>query len=356
VNPYRNRGPIRRPEDFFGRERELTEIRDCIAGGASVSLIGERRVGKSSILNALRFEPDAMQTLEGRECVFVFVDCQYFGKSPEAQVLRYLLDALDMAFEGVISDTPVPSAERSALLHFCRDLVRRHPLRQPVLLMDEIDVLANNQVVGQEFFAFLRAWSQQFQIPIVTASKEGSIESLVWNENVGSPFWNIFKTIYIGPFTRPEATQLIREPARGQGVEFSAADEDLVRGLGGHHPFFLQIACDCLFQARCEGADPARAVEQVDLAFRQEALPHLDYLLRGLPEPERQALLEYATSGTVRENRILAQLVRKGIFLEEERGLRLFSSALASRIVGESLDTQSFKSSLFDRARARFLS
>jgi AAA+ ATPase superfamily predicted ATPase len=56
TNPYRNRGPLRRRDEFFGRRRELEEIYRAVMHGHYVSLVGERRVGKTSILYALSFE------------------------------------------------------------------------------------------------------------------------------------------------------------------------------------------------------------------------------------------------------------------------------------------------------------
>ena len=57
-NPYKNRGGLTRDNDFFGRTNELHEIFSRIVEGQSVILIGERRVGKSSLLNAPNLASD----------------------------------------------------------------------------------------------------------------------------------------------------------------------------------------------------------------------------------------------------------------------------------------------------------
>ncbi|HOT02427.1 MAG TPA: ATP-binding protein, partial [Acidobacteriota bacterium] len=52
-NPYLDRVAIRDIHRFFGRRREVTRIFSRIGAARpqSVSVVGERRIGKSSLLN-----------------------------------------------------------------------------------------------------------------------------------------------------------------------------------------------------------------------------------------------------------------------------------------------------------------
>ena len=49
-NPFYHRGAIRRLRDFYNREAEISQILGLLRNGQSVSLIGPRRIGKSSLL------------------------------------------------------------------------------------------------------------------------------------------------------------------------------------------------------------------------------------------------------------------------------------------------------------------
>lgn len=49
-NPFTNRGMITKENEFVGREREISDILARIRNGNSVSVVGERRIGKSSLL------------------------------------------------------------------------------------------------------------------------------------------------------------------------------------------------------------------------------------------------------------------------------------------------------------------
>jgi len=58
-NPYLNRTMIRDVEDFYGRRREVARVYSRIgtAHPQSVSIVGPRRIGKSSLLNFINPNP-----------------------------------------------------------------------------------------------------------------------------------------------------------------------------------------------------------------------------------------------------------------------------------------------------------
>ena len=49
-NPYFHRGPIRTPEHFVGRTAEVADILSLVKNNQSVSIVGPRRIGKTSLL------------------------------------------------------------------------------------------------------------------------------------------------------------------------------------------------------------------------------------------------------------------------------------------------------------------
>jgi predicted AAA+ superfamily ATPase len=78
-NPYVNRSMIRDPENFFGRRREVSRLASRIASDPpqSVAVIGERRVGKSSLLYYIsRPEVVAQYLDEPEKTLFLFIDFQ----------------------------------------------------------------------------------------------------------------------------------------------------------------------------------------------------------------------------------------------------------------------------------------
>jgi hypothetical protein len=87
TNPFFHRGAIRQAKDFHGRTSESREILGLLRNGQSVSLIGARRIGKSSLLIQLcRPEVRAEIGLDPARALFVIVDCQELGGSPAEEV------------------------------------------------------------------------------------------------------------------------------------------------------------------------------------------------------------------------------------------------------------------------------
>ena len=49
-NPYVFRGPIHDPKMFFGRIHEFNEIAAFLRSNQSISIVGPRKIGKTSLL------------------------------------------------------------------------------------------------------------------------------------------------------------------------------------------------------------------------------------------------------------------------------------------------------------------
>ncbi|MFH1635510.1 MAG: hypothetical protein ABIG63_16085, partial [Chloroflexota bacterium] len=78
-NPYISRGPVRTPDLFFGRVHELNEIAAFLRGNQSVSIVGPRKIGKTSLLFHL-VRPEVWPSLGLLEDnLFIYLDCEVLG-------------------------------------------------------------------------------------------------------------------------------------------------------------------------------------------------------------------------------------------------------------------------------------
>src|SRR5262249_913758 len=80
ANPFRAGGMINNPAQFVGRQREIRAILSYVAGMCSVSIYGERRIGKSSLL------PQILTTRRerlGKDCEFLYLDLQPINSAAE---------------------------------------------------------------------------------------------------------------------------------------------------------------------------------------------------------------------------------------------------------------------------------
>lgn len=324
-NPYTNRKAILCEKEFIGRERELRDIYTRVLGGQSVLLVGERRTGKSSLLYALNF-PDQRESFGIPEhLTFAYTDCQEVAGCDEPTFVAYLSQQFAMAME--LEEPPEPS--RAGLKALAKKATSKG--LQPVLAIDEFEVLVENSRVGPEFLAFLRSWSTTTNTPIVLASREGSVEQLVEDPGTGSAFLNIFGQQYVGPLDPADARQLIVFPSTNIAEPFQPAQVDRILALGGHHPFFLQIACYHALEIQRSGFSGQEATAMLESKFIYEAAPHMKYLASRLSLIEKAALEDLQGPRENRPREGYASLLRKGVLIHDLEQ-RLFSSVFMNYV------------------------
>ena len=89
-NPFFHRGPIRDRRYFFGRTQETRQALHMLRHGQCVSIVGPRRIGKTSHLFHL-CDPVVQRGHDlGQEYLFIYVDCQGLGDLDKLQFYQWL--------------------------------------------------------------------------------------------------------------------------------------------------------------------------------------------------------------------------------------------------------------------------
>ena len=111
LNPYMNRSMIRSVDAFYGRKRELQRVMALIGAQMpqSVSLVGERRMGKSSLLWHIS-QPDiySLCLQEPNQYVFATMDFSRYQQLDQAHFCRVFSQHLREAVDGRLE---LPEAE-----------------------------------------------------------------------------------------------------------------------------------------------------------------------------------------------------------------------------------------------------
>lgn len=292
-NPFYHRGAIRRASDFFSRPSEIQQILGLLRNGQSVSLIGPRRIGKSSLLLHLcRPQVRADVGLDPQTMLFVLVDCQELGGSPAEEVYDLLLTEIEDASE--MMGIPLPNIPEGGNYRILDRVLRK--LNQQgistVILLDEFELLAANEHLTPYFFARLRGLTTKHGVAYLTASQRPLFAITAEEEILSSPFFNIFVSLPLGLYTEEESRELLRWRLRQTTITFSDELIEHLLFLVGPHPFFLHIAGYHAFQAMSEGTDLSRAedLKQLDTPIEMEINSHLEYLWQTLTEEERYTL------------------------------------------------------------------
>jgi hypothetical protein len=326
-NPFFHRGAIRRSHYFHGRASEIEQILGLLKNGQSVSLIGPRRIGKSSVLLHL-CRPQVRQTLnlQPPHAIFVLLDCQELGGSPPEEVYEALLMGLIERAESAgltIDQTQQPGTYRALDRVLHQISMQEIPV---VVLLDEFELLAANEHLTPYFFARLRGLTTKYGLAYLTASQRPLFAITAEEEILSSPFFNIFVTLPLGLFSQEEASSMIESRLADTNVRFSPELTDHLLYLVGPHPFFLHIAGYHAFQALLEEDD---RLNMLDDLIEMEADSHLGYLWQNLTVDEQYALA--LTEGPVDVMRLLEQQCL--VISHDHDGAYEYSSEILRRFV-----------------------
>ncbi len=290
-NPYVSRGPVRNADMFFGRKNELLEIANFLGGDQSVSLVGPRKIGKTSLLFHL-LRPEIARELgigEGRlEC---YLDCEALGEESPAGVFQQFAAELSAELEsgGAPEEPELRKACAAPTRLAFESAVRALNWRglRIVIILDEFERLSANSRLDVHFFNALRSLAGRFQLAFVTASASPLIDltySSRSREILSSPFFNIFAPLDIGLLPDTDALDLIQTPADRSGRPFPPDVQKLLHRLAGGHPLILQVAC---FHAFYQPENPAG----IEAQTAHEMQSHFEYTWRNLTESEQRVLL-----------------------------------------------------------------
>lgn len=273
-NPFTYGKPITDPYLFIGRTNELNQILTRLRNPAfeSSSIVGERRIGKTSLLKILTQQP-----IEGNT-YFVYLDLQML------QLTHQPKDFWDRVLRTLAKE--LPDGELKSAVEEARqlDVIETFDLSDcfsqfddagasVVLLLDEFERVVGNQNFGSDFFYGLRSLATQHRLALITASY-AELSSLAHSDDIqASPFFNIFATIHLGAFEADEADQFFKIYIKDypsfiedHPTAFLGNDLFFLHSLAGTHPHFLQIAGHFLFEAYLQKLS---SKDRMDYAYRR---------------------------------------------------------------------------------------
>lgn len=329
-NPYLNRVAIKDPAQFYGRPREVARIFSRLGASRpqSISIVGERRIGKSSLLYYISNPDIRAKYLDRPESyTFVFIDLQQRRKISMPELFRELGTAIGREIGETLDDR---EPKFDSLLRLFERF--RQEGRKLIVSFDEFDVVTANRAFDLEFYSFLRSVANNYDVAYVTTSARDLQELCHTQLIADSPFFNIFTNVFLRAFTRPDALELIAHPSSVAGLPLEGYSRRIVE-IAGHFPFFLQIACSAYFDHLVESGGKLRR-EEVEQVFLEEARGQLRFMWDHMAEGQRRVIRAFAESGKVdREDAHLYEdLKRAGYFIEDERGPRLFSRLFSTVI------------------------
>lgn len=217
-------GCIENPQYLFGREREIRRIFELLNSGSSVALIGEEAIGKSSILQAVRYQA-ATQLNPSRQPIYLD--------------LGHVFNEEDF-YLAFCDQVGIPEQKGYRLSRTLRNY-------RLLLILDNVEKMAwdgfTNQVRSQ-----LRALATDGNPPLrLVVAARTPLNKLFPDSGMVSPFENICQEETIKRWDEQAGYDFIASRLEPTSIQFSEAEiTELIQKSRGH-PQQLMRLCYELF-------------------------------------------------------------------------------------------------------------
>ncbi|MDK2460677.1 pentapeptide repeat-containing protein [Aphanizomenon sp. PH219] len=303
-NPYIYGSIIKEEIAFFGRKQELEEIIQDIMRPTRINtfLIGERRLGKSSLL---------FQVKQRLEKPFIPVYIVIYESSKTQEVLKVILDKIISSLvEKNILDNEWKNHQFSQSERFVdslKKIIKQAKNRLPdikiVWLLDEADYLLSIKSENTDLLSNLNSLLERFkeqhsiieEVRKLVNSGGNEIDETVQNilrsalqelgDNIvavvagtsilssygakyNSPFLNIFHRITLKMLTLEETRKLVTQPASCLGYSYSEDAINSIINLSGGQPYCCQALCYEAFEYAIK--EQRRSIEISDIELAQK--------------------------------------------------------------------------------------
>ncbi|MBN2304154.1 MAG: hypothetical protein JXQ72_06750 [Anaerolineae bacterium] len=232
VSPFQTRDPV--PEHmFFGRERELAEVRGKLRLH-SVALIAGRRIGKTSTLLRSKLLMEA----PGSGYAPYFLDCSGVKKYTS---LFYLINE---RWDINVPENASPVRYETVV----NQIKARHPNQRIIFLFDEIDGLLRfdqNNGNGEALFKTFRSLSNENRCQYVFSGEKILLRA---RSDPYSALFNFTQEVQLRPLSQDVVYQLVAAPFEMLNIWMEEPDRIVKRvyNISAGHPNIVQMICEAM--------------------------------------------------------------------------------------------------------------
>lgn len=236
---FGHRNTLTEIEYFYGREQQLKALADKINLGQSVSVIGPRTIGKSSLLYYLANARDRWPEwglVKGKHAL-VRLDFQNLaGRLGGSELLSYM-----MKQAACVLEQEEPGDDPEEIEKWLEK--QRAAGKHLVFLFDEFDAVSQIQGLEPRHFSYLRSLDRLANLVYLTASRDSLYELTRSAAALDSPFFNVFHEMTLGVFSDQEAKQMIFGRNDERAGLFKREDVAHLHELTAWRPLVLSLAC-----------------------------------------------------------------------------------------------------------------
>lgn len=213
-NPFTDVTAIQIPDRFIGREAEMRRLKTMLQGG-SVALLGDHKIGKSSLmLHLVRHWDSSIKIIGPLDCMMLEDRDDFFGQIAGAL-------ALDNSNWRTIRNV------------LCTNAV--------VLLVDELDLGPDKGLTYNDIGHFRGVCQSNPGFKIMTVSRT-PVNQIFPYPGIGSRAYDFLLPYTLEPLNDAEARRLLSHPWAPEVLLFDVETCEQLLKLAGSHPYKLQRA------------------------------------------------------------------------------------------------------------------
>ena len=232
--------PITDIKDFIGRKSLTAKIYSRIGAGRpqSVSIVGDLKIGKTSLLNYLAAQQTMKEFLD-KPASYIFITI-----SVSSNEITTLDQFVDILIREVSQKSNIPTDASISHYDWFKKVAEAltHEHRKMIIFLDDFNIITQNENFPLEFFSFLRSMANNYNVAYVTTSYHDLQKLCVSKDVEESPFFNIFTNMTLRAITEENVQKLIEMYCPGISKEKS----DILIKYAGRFPFQLKVACNTL--------------------------------------------------------------------------------------------------------------
>lgn len=248
--------PLQNDTYFFGRSSTVQFFYDKYKTGENSGLFGLRKIGKTSVLFALK------RYLTFRDEFAVFIDCQEpsLHKRRWHEVLQFIIRNTVSALwseKGISVEVNQEYTEKDASTLFEQDLSRIYATlskKRLLLIFDEIENITfgisptEHWNKGEDFILFWQSVRSIFQknpavFSFLVAGVNPKIIETPQVNHLDNPIYRMITPVYLKFFDALQVKEMVSTIGKYMGLEF---DEEIYTYLTedyGGHPFLIRQVC-----------------------------------------------------------------------------------------------------------------
>jgi hypothetical protein len=315
ANPFNFGRPVK-GKNFYNRKEEIEMAIGFLKSLQSFSIVGERKIGKTSFLLHIFLK----ETLEEygiipEQYVIIHMNIASLHELTKQLLIKTIVEKMaeetqiEMRSRNILDDIDVFDRFKA----YVEKLASNN--RYLIIAFDEFEVIT--PILDDHFSHWLRYIFQRSNIAAITASHK-TVQELKESGGSVSPLFNIFGNLFLGLFRREETENMIKEMFKRGKMRIQEREVCSLADLSGGNPYLIQLLGFYYYKERTNG--------EIDNEFRKrisyQVRDQFEAYWKHLNDEEREFLYKSETS---ENDRVAYILERKGFLVKEEGGWKIFS-------------------------------